>query len=70
MIDDRLKTNKPFIVTTNKSLDDIKNIHDMSQKRIYDRVIQVCHPIIFDGVSRRREKANNNFRETNDLLGI
>ncbi len=53
IIDTRSKSNAPLIVTTNLSLDALKNPNDLRLKRIYDRILGMCIPIKFTGSSRR-----------------
>lgn len=57
IIDARYKSNKPLIVTTNLSLTEIKNPVDTAHKRIYDRVLEMCVPVKFDGENFRQQKA-------------
>ena len=53
---------KPMIVTTNLSLKDLRVQEGIRYKRIYDRVLKMCVPMVFTGESRRveirKEKAN------------
>ena len=46
IIDARYKSNKPLIVTTNLTITEIKNPIDTTHKRIYDRVLEMCVPIL------------------------
>ena len=55
-IDARYRTGKPMIVTTNLSLKDLRTQEGIRYKRIYDRVLEMCVPMIFTGDSRRVEK--------------
>ncbi len=57
IIDARYKSNKPLIVTTNLTITEIKNPVDTAHKRIYDRVLEMCVPIKFDGENFRQQKA-------------
>lgn len=57
IIDTRYKSNKPLIVTTNLSLDDLNHPIDTAHKRIYDRVLEMCVPIKFTGENFRKQKA-------------
>lgn len=56
IIDGRYLAQKPLIVTTNLSLNDLKNPQDMVEERIFDRVLELCVPVCFDGASLRQEK--------------
>jgi DNA replication protein DnaC len=45
VIDSRYRSQLPMIVTTNLSLDELKDTTDLSKARIYDRVLERCLPI-------------------------
>lgn len=54
VINGRIKSGKPIIVTTNLSVEEMKNTTSQAHKRIYDRVLGMCQGRIrMDGVSRR-----------------
>ena len=53
VIDARYKSGKPTIITTNMTLDDMKNPKTMMCERIYDRIREMCMPVKFEGESRR-----------------
>lgn len=57
IIDGRYLSRRPLIVTTNLSLQELKEPKDMVEQRIFDRVLEMCVPICFDGESLRQEKA-------------
>ena len=57
IIDGRYLARKPLIVTTNLSLNELKHPKDMQEQRIFDRVLEMCVPVCFDGESLRQEKA-------------
>ncbi len=59
IIDTRYRSGKPLIVTTNLSPKELKEPQDLRYKRVYDRVLEMCYPILVDGVSRRKLKAQN-----------
>lgn len=70
IVDARYKSGKPLIVTTNISLEEIKNPKNEQRMRIYDRILEMCHPIKVDGASRRRKAVRENYAERNRLLGL
>ena len=70
IIDARYRAGRPLIVTTNISLEEIKNPKNVQRKRIYDRVLELCHPVKVDGTSRRRRAVIDHYAERNRLLGI
>ena len=45
VIDSRYRSQLPMIVTTNLSLEELKDPTDLSRSRIYDRVLERCLPI-------------------------
>lgn len=56
VIDARYKDRQPLIITTNMTLDSIKNPKDIVYSRIYDRIQEMCTPINYKGDSRRQVK--------------
>ncbi len=53
VINKRINSNKPFIITTNLEITYILNCDDIGKKRIYDRLIGACEPLEFRGKSKR-----------------
>ena len=68
VIDSRYRTGKPFIVTTNLTLNEIKNTTDLSYKRIYDRVLEMCTPIRIDGASIRDLERKDKMRSFKEIM--
>lgn len=62
LIDGRYLARRPLIVTTNLSLKEMKNPADLGQQRIYDRILELCIPVCFDGDSLRKGKAKENLQ--------
>ena len=46
-----------MIVTTNLKLNVLKNPPDLAHARIYDRILERCAPILFDGKNFREDNA-------------
>ncbi len=69
VIDQRGQAGLPLIVTSNLSIDEMKNPQDMQLQRIYDRVLDLC-PIQFrlDGASRRTKNSEARRQRARDLL--
>ncbi len=57
IIDGRYLSQRPLIITTNLSLEDLKHPADMVERRIYDRVREMCIPVCFQGESLRQQMA-------------
>ena len=70
VINSRYKSGLPFIITTNLTADELKKPQDVGYSRIYDRILERCHPVKMEGNSRRRENLKSGFAETQRLLGL
>lgn len=68
VIDARLRSNLPLIVTTNLTLDELKHPADLAHERIYSRVLERCIPLKIDNQNIRQMKAQENFTRTKQLL--
>ena len=62
MIDERYKSGLPVIITTNLTINELRNPTDVAHARIYSRVLEMCTPVHVGGDDRRktigREKQN------------
>ena len=70
IIDTRYRSGKPLIVTTNLLPKELKEPEDSRYKRVYDRILEMCHPIHVGGESRREAKARNMREEAKNILDI
>ena len=70
VIDTRYKSSKPLIITTNLTLDELKAPTDIPHKRIYDRVLGMCVPVMFNGVNFRKEEAAAKMEAAKKLFGM
>ncbi len=69
LVDSRIRKNKPLIVTTNITLGTLKDEHaPMQQRRIYDRLLGSCVPIVFNGKSRRKTESIQKMDKMKDIL--
>ena len=68
VIDSRYRSRKPLIVTTNLSLTELQNPQDTAHARIYDRVLEMCLPILFTGENFRKETAQAKLNGLKELL--
>lgn len=69
IIDDWYKSRKPIIVTTNLTIEELKNPKTMDKERIYNRILEMC-PLryLVKGESRRNEKAKKEYFEIKKIL--
>ena len=70
IIDSRYRSGLPMIVTTNLDLSEITNPKDIGNSRIYDRILERCHPIEVKGASRRRKAVREEYSEMQRMLGL
>ena len=68
VINTRYKTGLPFLVTTNLTMDKLKNPKDLNYQRIYERILERCHPIEIKGTNHRRKNIRQDYQKTHDLL--
>lgn len=68
VIDSRYGAKKPMIVTTNLSLRQMQAEQNVRQRRVYERIFEVCHPVEFRGPSWRWKAAEDDYDELEKLL--
>lgn len=70
IIDARYRIKLPMIITTNLSIEALKNPQDINKQRIYDRILERCFPVEVSGQSRRRKAIREDYNNTKDMLGL
>ena len=68
VIDSRYRSRRPMIITTNLKLSELKNPPDLAHARIYDRILERCAPILFDGKNFREENAGATRQAAKDIV--
>jgi DNA replication protein DnaC len=68
VIDSRYRSRRPMIITTNLKLSELKNPPDLAHARIYDRILERCAPILFDGKNFREENAGATRQTAKDIV--
>ncbi len=68
IIDSRYRAKKPMIITTNIELATMKTPQDVRYSRLYDRILEICYPVKFEGSSRRKNEARRRFEEMKKIL--
>ena len=69
VINRRWESGKPLIITTNLSMDKLKKGEDMTHKRIYDRILAMCTPILVEGKSKRVDTAEQKYKVLKEIFG-
>ena len=70
IIDSRYRSGLPMIITTNLTADELKKPQAVAYARIYDRVLERCHPVKVDGNSRRKDKLRKSYDDMQQKLGL
>lgn len=68
LIDERYRSGKPLIVTTNLSIAELQNPTSLEQKRSYDRLLELCVPVAFGAKGRRQENAQSKMQRASAFL--
>lgn len=68
VIDSRYASKRPMIITTNIPLDNFKSDPDIRRRRIYDRILEVCHPVKMDWESFRTKAVRASYDNTKRIL--
>ena len=63
-----IRSRRPMIITTNLKLSELKNPPDLAHARIYDRILERCAPILFDGKNFREENAGATRQTAKDIV--
>lgn len=70
VIDARYRSGLPMIITTNLPIAELKKPSNVSDTRIYDRILEKCFPIEVKGKSHRRKNVSEEYEEMKGLLGL
>lgn len=70
VINSRVKAGLPTIVTTNLTAEELKSPANLTNQRIFSRLLEMCIPVAVEGDDRRRDILKEDFGAYKDLLGI
>ena len=68
VIDSRYRARKPIIITTNLTSGEMFNPVNVSKKRVYSRLLEMCIPVEVRGEDRRKKEINKNLQYYDELL--
>ena len=68
VIDRRIRSGRPLIITTNLPLEEIKSETMLDKRRIYDRILEMCTPMYVGGTSKREVIASMKMEKAKTLL--
>ncbi len=68
VIDSRVRTDKPMILTTNLTFDEMMRNPDIRYRRIYSRIFEHCFPVEISGKSSRIIKAAQRQKQLADYF--
>lgn len=68
VVNQRLTVKKPLLITTNYSLQEMKNEQDLKKKRVFDRLFEMTIPVSFQGQSKRSSEQQEKSDELIRLL--
>lgn len=70
VIDSRYRANLPLIITTNLTREELMHPSDLSYKRIFSRLFEMCTPIEVSGKDRRAQALREDIGKYKGLLGL
>ena len=68
IINTRYKAGRPLVVTTNLSPQQMAQESDIKAKRIYERVMEMCTPLLVEGHTRRKANASEKTAALKSIL--
>lgn len=70
IIDERYRSGRPLIVTTNLTAEELKNPIDVNKQRLFSRLLEMCIPVEVKGKDRRKSKLKDDYQDLQGLLGL
>ena len=70
IVDSLYRAKVPLIITSNYTPKQLTGEEEIRRKRVYDRLLERCHPIEVTGESRRKEKGRKDYATMKDILGL
>ena len=70
VIDARYRANLPIIITTNLTRDELLSPADITSRRIFSRLFEMCTPIEVVGKDRRQQALKDDIGKMKNILGL
>lgn len=70
IVNTRYKAQKPLIITTNLMMAELKDAKDVTRKRIYDRLVEMCTPCKVTSTGRRQKAAKDKMDQMYAQFGM
>ena len=70
IINTRYESGKPLVITTNLDPKCMAAEKDITARRVYERVMEMCAPIEVKGETRRKQIAARKMSDLKDILGL
>lgn len=70
IINERYKAKKPLVVTTNLTMGAMQSVEDVTKRRIYDRIIEMCAPQKVVSSGRRQKTARSKMEQMREKFGL
>ena len=70
IIDSRYRANKPIIVTTNLTAQELRNPSNIRRARVFSRLFEMTMMVEVTGPDRRKQKAVDDYSKFAEILGI
>lgn len=68
IVDYRMRSGLPMLITTNLTWEEIRNPKDLNTRRLYTRIMDVCHSIKVPPAGRRNHNAADQYKEMREAL--
>ncbi|MZT25920.1 ATP-binding protein [Butyricicoccus sp. BIOML-A1] len=70
VIDERYKAGLPVIITTNLTMEELRQPEDVAHARIYSRVLEMCTPVQITGEDRRQKIGSRKQTVVKEVLDL
>lgn len=70
IIDSRYRSQKPIIITTNLTKEELRNPTNIRRERVFSRLFEMCMMVEVSGADKRKQKAMEDYKRFAELLGM